>query len=94
MAAGIDQTAIDQVDDSDEPKSALVGLLLDLHDETRAASGAQEQQRKLAAAAQPRTDSTELKSTGSAQNSQVDPAVWLGNPYESLSVGPDSGPTL
>jgi hypothetical protein len=59
VVAGIDQTAIDQVDDNDEPKNALVGLLLDLHDETRAASGAQEQQRKLAAAAQPRTDSTE-----------------------------------
>jgi hypothetical protein len=75
VAAGIDQTAIDQVDDSDEPKSALVGLLLDLHDENCAASGAQEQQRKLAAAVQPRTDSAEVKSTWSAQNSQVDPAV-------------------
>jgi hypothetical protein len=35
-----------------------------------------------------------LKFTGLAQNSQVGPAFWTRNPYESLKVGPKSGPTL
>jgi hypothetical protein len=35
-----------------------------------------------------------VKFTGLTQNSQVDPAVCIGNPYKSLRVDPNSGSAL